>query len=199
MQTLWLVRHEHRLDFICPEWFETAIYPYDPPLSIEGSDRAVRLAEKFSKMPIERIYTSPFLRTIQTAHPLAKLLNLPIWLEWGLCEWLCRDWTSELPETTPVDKLMQCYPNVDVAYQSLVTPCYPETVEELDARLHNIAYKLIHDNCENMLIVAHKGSAVGIVAALTGNSDWLTYDLPCGGTIELVSDRGRWFSSIIER
>jgi broad specificity phosphatase PhoE len=199
MPTLWLVRHEHRLDFIHPEWFETAIYPYDPPLSIEGSERSVRLAEKFSSIPSDRIYTSPFLRTIQTANPLAKLLDLPIRLELGLCEWLCRDWTSELPETTPVDELMQCYPNVDVTYQSLVTPCYPETVEELDARLTNIAYKLIQGNCENMLVVAHKGSVVGIVAALTGNSDWLTYDLPCGGIVRLISDRDRWHSSIIDR
>lgn len=199
MQTLWLVRHEHRLDFIHPEWFESAIYPYDPPLSIEGGDRAILLAQKFSGIPIDRIYTSPFLRTIQTAHPLAKLLQLPIRLEWGLCEWLCRDWTSELPETTPVDELTRCYPNVDVAYQSLVTPCYPETIEELDARLYNIAYKLINDNCQNMLVVAHKGSVVGIVAALTSNSDWLTYDLPCGGIIKLVGDRHRWHSSIIER
>jgi broad specificity phosphatase PhoE len=199
MQTLWLVRHEHRLDFIHPEWFETAIYPYDPPLSIEGSQRAVRLAEKFIDIPIDRIYTSPFLRTIQTANPLAMLLQLKIQLEWGLCEWLCRDWTSDLPETTPVDELMRCYPNVDVAYQSLVTPCYPETVEELDARIYNIAYKLIQGNCENMLVVAHKGSVVGIVAALTGNSDWLNYDLPCGGIIKLLRDRDRWHSSIIDR
>jgi broad specificity phosphatase PhoE len=199
METLWLVRHEHRLDFIHPEWFETAIYPYDPPLSIEGKDRAVRLAEKFSRIPIDRIYTSPFLRTIQTANPLAKLLDIPIRLEWGLCEWLCGDWTSELPETTPVTESIRCYPNIDVAYQSLVTPCYPETVEELDARIHNIAYKLIQCNCENMLVVAHKGSVTGIVAALTGNAQWLTADLPCGGIVKLIDDRGRWHSSIIDR
>jgi broad specificity phosphatase PhoE len=199
MPTIWLVRHEHRLDFIHPEWFETAIYPYDPPLSVEGGQRATLLVAKFKGIPIERIYTSPFLRTIQTVMPLAKSIDLPIRLEWGLCEWLCRDWTSELPETTPVDELIRCYPNISVAYRSLVTPCYPETVEKLNARLHSIAYKLIHDNCENMLIVAHKGSTVGIVAALTGNSDWLTYDLPCGGIVKLVSDRGHWDSSIIDR
>jgi broad specificity phosphatase PhoE len=199
MQTIWLVRHEHRLDFIHPEWFETAIYPYDPPLSVEGGNRAMLLVDKFRGIPIERIYASPFLRTIQTASPLAKSLDLPIQLEWGLCEWLCRDWTSDLPETTPVDELIQCYPNINVADKSLVTPCYPETVEELNARLHNIAYKLIHDNCENMLVVAHKGSIVGIVAALTGKSDWLNYDLPCGGMIKVVGDRGHWHSSIIDR
>lgn len=199
MQTLWLVRHEHRLDFIYPEWFDTATYPYDPPLSIEGNERAIELTHKFSGIPIDLIYTSPFLRTIQTANPLATLLDIPIRLEWGLCEWLCKDWTSELPETNPVKELIRCYPNIDVHYRSLVTPCYPETVEELDARILTIADKLIHDNCENMPIFAHKGSILGIAAALTGNADWLAYDLPCGGMIKLVGDRGDWHSSLIDR
>jgi broad specificity phosphatase PhoE len=198
MQTLWLVRHGHRLDFIQPEWFDTAVYPYDPPLSSEGLDRAISLAEEFRQVRIDRIYTSPFLRTIQTADPLARLLQLPIRLEWGLCEWLCQYWTSGFPETSPAEDLMQCYPNIDVNYQSLVMPCYPETAEELDARIINIAYKLMQGNCENILAIAHKGSVLGIAAALTGKDDWKTYDLPCGGIIKLVSNQGRWLSSLVD-
>ena len=198
MQTFWLVRHAHRLDFIQPEWFETAIYPYDPPLSSQGFDRATALVEEFRGISIERIFTSPFLRTIQTVDPLARLLQLPIRLEWGLCEWLCQDWTLGLPETTPVDELMKCYPSIDPSYQSLVVPCYPETAAQLDARTNRIAYELVRDNCENTLAIAHKGSVLGIVAALTGENNWRTYDLPCGGKIKLVNDRGRWHSSIIE-
>jgi broad specificity phosphatase PhoE len=199
MKTLWLVRHADRLDFIQPEWFDTAIYRYDPPLSTEGFDRASSLAEEFSQVSIDQIYTSPFLRTIQTADPLARLLQLPIRLEWGLCEWLCQNWTSGFPETTPVDDLTRCYPNIDVTYESLVVPCYPETVEDLDARIHNIAYKLLQGNCKNILAIAHKGSVLGISAALTSNNDWLTYDLPCGGIIKLVCTDGRWLSSLVDR
>jgi broad specificity phosphatase PhoE len=198
MQTLWLVRHGHRLDFIQPEWFDTAVYPYDPPLSSEGFDRAISLAQEFRQVSIDRIYTSPFLRTIQTADPLARLLQLPIRLEWGLCEWLCQYWTSGFPETNPAEDLMQCYPNIDVSYQSLVMPCYPETAEELDARILNIAYKLMQGNCQNILAIAHKGSVLGIAAALTGKDDWKTYDLPCGGIIKLVGNDGRWLSSLVD-
>jgi broad specificity phosphatase PhoE len=197
MRTFWLIRHAHRLDFIEPEWFETAIYPYDPPLSSQGFDRANQLAHALGGVDIDRIFTSPFLRTIQTVEPLARLRQLPIQLEWGLCEWLCQDWTPELPKTTPMDELLQRYPNIDGAYQSSVLPCYPETVGELDTRLNNIAHKLIQDNAEHVLAIAHKGSVLGIVAALTGNNDWRTYDLTCGGIIKLVNDRGRWISSII--
>jgi broad specificity phosphatase PhoE len=198
MQTLWLVRHAHRLDFIEPDWFETAIYPYDPPLSIQGCDRATDLVKDFSGVQIDRVFTSPFLRTIQTADPLARLRQLPIRLEWGLCEWLCQDWTVGFPETTPIADVMKCYPNVDVSYRSLVMPCYPETAEELDARLHIIADKLLEDNCQNTLAIAHKGSVLGIVAALTGETAWKSYDLPCGGIIKLVGIDDRWLSSVVE-
>jgi broad specificity phosphatase PhoE len=198
MRTFWLIRHAHRLDFIEPEWFETADYPYDPPLSSQGFDRSMQLAQQLSGDGIDRIVTSPFLRTIQTGDPLAKLCQLPIQLEWGLCEWLCRDWTPELPRTTPMTELLRCYPNIDGAYQSLVTPCYPETTAELDTRLAIIAHKLVRSNWDRLLAIAHKGSVLGIVATLTGNDEWRTYDLPCGGIIKLVYDRNRWISSLIE-
>jgi broad specificity phosphatase PhoE len=198
MQTLWLIRHAHRLDFVQPEWFDTATYRYDPPLSIEGLDRSRSLAKQFSQVRIDKIYTSPFLRTIQTVDPLARSLQLSIQLEWGLCEWLCQDWTSGFPETNPIDELMLLYPNIDDAYQSLVIPCYPETAKELDARIAIIADKLVQSNCENILAIAHKGSVLGIVAALTGNQHWRTYDLPCGGIIKLVCSDGRWLSSILD-
>ncbi len=188
MQTIWLVRHAHRLDFIQPEWFETALHPYDPPLSPEGIERSIALAKELSRAPIDLIYTSPFLRTVQTVDPLARILELPIRLEWGLCEWLCRDWTTALPETLTIDELRLDYPNIDPVYRSLVLPCYPETHVELDARLNIIADKLVLDPSRNILAIAHKGSVLGIVAALTGDDRWRTYELACGEVIKLVRE-----------
>ena len=86
---------------------------------------------------------------------------------------------------------------VNAIYQSLVLPCYPETLEELDLRTNSIAHELVQANCGNVLAIAHKGSILGIVAALTGEAQWRTEDLPCGGMIKLVYADGRW-SSILE-
>lgn len=199
MKILWLIRHEHRLDFSNPEWFDTAIYRYDPPLSPLGLERAKLLVDRFRAVDIDALYTSPFLRAIQTAVPLAKVRQLPIRLEWGLCEWLCRDWTSEFPETTPVDELRECYPNIDRNYAALVMPRYPETVEELDLRVNNISYQLTRSKSTRQLAIAHKGSVVGIAAALTKDPTWRSYDLPCGGIIKLEwVDGERWHSQIVE-
>jgi broad specificity phosphatase PhoE len=187
MQTLWLVRHAHRLDFVRPEWFDTAIYPYDPPLSELGKSQAIALAERLSQVSLARIFTSPFLRTIQTADPLARLLQLPIQLEWGLCEWLCKDWTRSFPTTTPLAQLKEDYHSIDLDYDSLVIPPYPETLEELSSRMTMLSLKFIQANPKhNLLIIAHKGSTLGMIAALTGDDTWLNYDLQCAGLIQLV-------------
>jgi broad specificity phosphatase PhoE len=186
------------LDFVKPEWLATAIYPYDPPLSPEGLKRSVFLAQKLGRLPIDLIFTSPFLRTIQTADPLARILQLPIRLEWGLCEWLCQDWTPAMPKTLSIDELRSDYPNIDLAYQSLVLPCYPETHEELDARTSILAHALVRNNAQNILAIAHKGSVLGMIAALTGNDAWRNYDLHCGEAIKLVRVDDEWRLEIVD-
>lgn len=191
MQTLWLIRHADRLDFIQPEWFETALCPYDSPLAAIGFDRAASLAHELSQAPVGQIFASPFLRTIQTAAPLARLLELSIQLEWGLCEWLCQDWTTAFPATMPIDELIMDYP-INQGYQSLVLPSYPETAVEMQKRTKIIAHKLVQSTAENILVIAHKGSILGIAAALTENNGWLTQELPCGERIELVRDGDIW-------
>lgn len=199
MQTIWLARHAHRLDFVQPEWFQTALHPYDPPLSPEGVEMSIALAQELSRAPIDLIFSSPFLRTIQTADPIARILELPIRLEWGLCEWLCRDWTTALPETLAIDKLKLDYPNIDLAYKSLVVPCYPETPDELDTRLLSITDKLVQNNSQNILAIAHKGSVLGITAILTDNAEWLNYNLLCGEAIRLVRAEDKWRSEVVDR
>lgn len=197
MQTVWLGRHAHRLDFVQPEWFDTAIYPYDPPLSELGQSQANALAEQLKDEQIDRIYCSPFLRTIQTAHPLAQILELPIHLEWGLCEWLCADWSPSLPNLNPVAESMRSHPRIDDRYESVINPSYPETLDELSLRTSMVANQLVQSNFQNILMIAHKGSTLGIVAALTGDLTWLSQDLQCAGLVKLVrKDQDRPFISV---
>jgi broad specificity phosphatase PhoE len=87
-QTVWIARHGSRLDFIDLNWFNEADRPYDPPLATEGEIQAQELGHKLKSAPIAHIFASPFLRTVQTAHIIADILNLPIKLEAGFSEWL---------------------------------------------------------------------------------------------------------------
>ena len=69
-KTIWVVRHAEKL----------TDYPKDtnPNLSEKGLQRAEDLKQYLSKMKIEKIFSTPFLRTKNTAEPLAKILNIKV-------------------------------------------------------------------------------------------------------------------------
>lgn len=60
-----LIRHAEKIDD-----------SEDAELSQEGEDRAERLAELLSSIPIEAIYSTPYRRTQATVQPLASRLQL---------------------------------------------------------------------------------------------------------------------------
>lgn len=67
MKKIYLIRH-------C----EAQGQPAEAPLTNKGHTQAIALSEFFRDIPINRIISSPFVRTIQSIEPLAKRLNLEI-------------------------------------------------------------------------------------------------------------------------
>jgi broad specificity phosphatase PhoE len=59
-QTVWIVRHRNRLDFVNQEWFNTVEHPYDPPLSDDGIMQAQQLVKQLYSENIVHILASPF-------------------------------------------------------------------------------------------------------------------------------------------
>ncbi|MEL6929132.1 MAG: histidine phosphatase family protein [Cyanobacteria bacterium J06600_6] len=170
-QTVWLARHGNRLDFVNPEWFNTAERRYDPPLSDDGFIQAAELGQRLqTEKKIEHIFASPFLRTIQTANEVAKALSLPIKLEAGLGEWHNGEWMTESPETHPQALLKSKFPIIDWSYQSFLFPQYPETKKDVNRRTAQTVQHLVSKYAEDILIVGHGasvyGAALGLVPTL---------------------------------
>jgi len=74
-----LLRHEER-DMTDPRFFTE--------LTIKGKENTLHLVEKLSKENIDIIFSSPFLRTLQTIYPYATFSNKKINLEYGLYEYI---------------------------------------------------------------------------------------------------------------
>jgi broad specificity phosphatase PhoE len=189
-QTIWIARHGNRFDFVEPEWFNTALRRYDPPLSKDGLIQAQQLAHRLKHETIEHIFVSPFLRAIQTAYPIAKNLNLPLKIEQGLSEWLNQDWMTEMPETEPQEDLAQNYPLIDWSYQSLVIPSYPETEIAMMKRTNKTIQALIRNYAENILLVGHKVSVMGCASGLLSAN--ITINAPLGCLVKIVQDHDQW-------
>lgn len=165
-QIVWIARHANRLDFVNPEWFNTAERRYDPPLSADGFLQAQELAERLKGERISHIFTSPFLRTVQTANQVAEILDLPLKLEWGLCEWLNPEWMTEMPETLPREVLAEEFPRIDLSYHPRVMPKYPESDESCVQRAGETARQLADEFSGEILLVGHGASVIGATMGL---------------------------------
>ncbi len=167
-QIVWIARHGNRIDFVNPEWFNTAERRYDPPLSDDGVVQAYQLGQRLKREHISHIFASPFLRTVQTANQIAEALDLPIKLESGLSEWLNPVWMTAAPERMSLEELTQLYPRIDPSYTSRVTAEYPETGEQSLERSGKTARLLADEFPEDILLVGHGASVVGATTGLVG-------------------------------
>lgn len=83
VQRVLLMRHGHR--------FASGA---DPHLTRKGFFQAEQVAQMFScsGLHIDAIYSSPFIRCLQTAAPLARALGMKIRVDRGFCEVLAHNW-----------------------------------------------------------------------------------------------------------
>jgi broad specificity phosphatase PhoE len=76
--TIYVVRHAEKASGIDPA---TMMTMKDPPLTLEGEERALALKQMLSGKNVRHIYSTNTLRTISTAKPLKELfLNVPLQL-----------------------------------------------------------------------------------------------------------------------
>lgn len=193
-QTVWLARHGNRLDFVHPEWFNTAKRRYDPPLSSDGFLHAQALGQRLKTENIQYLFVSPFLRALQTANEVAKIINLPLNLEAGLGEWHHQDWMTESPDITPPAVLaaehFEINARINWNYQSYLHPQYPETEADVNRRAAATIRKLISEFQQDILLIGHSASVLGITKALV--PDPLDPKVALCSLTKLVRHGDRW-------
>ncbi len=193
-QIIWIARHANRLDFVNPDWFLTAERRYDPPLSDDGMVQAQQLANRLKGEKIDRIFASPFLRTVQTAAAVASALDLPIKLETGLSEWLNPDWMSEEPQRLSTQVLAELYPQIDVSYTPQIGVNYPETREKMRQRSAQTARCLAREySPDNILLVAHGASVLGAAIGFVGDIAIKEVKASLCSLVKIVRKEPEWF------
>ena len=98
--SIWLVRHGERVDAVDKSWKKSAARPHDPPLTPLGLQQAAAMGRALRGHRLDAIYSSPFLRCMQTATAIAEAIGpgAPlIRVEPGLGEWLFNRWFSAQP------------------------------------------------------------------------------------------------------
>ncbi len=188
---IFILRHEDR----------TMDGTFFSPLTQEGLDKSIKLIEILNKCQIDVIYSSPFIRTLQTVLPYSKSKNVKINLEHSLAE-------IQHPHLIPVKSYQINLPqyiaeqfNYNPSYTSYLDPAnhtYPEDEKSVNNRVKNFITKLISETIHtkhNVLIVTHQIVCNMLLKIATRKAKGVnidsTYNYPRGGLTKIF-DTEEW-------
>jgi broad specificity phosphatase PhoE len=187
---LYILRHEDR----------TQDCSFFAPLTKNGLNNAEKLADIINNHKIDIVFSSPFIRTLQTIRPYLIKTNKKLNIEYSLSEIHHEDIIPKkayglyLPEY-----LAECF-NYDTTYNSLIKPTdikFPEKYEDVDKRL-KIFLKEIFSTYfttdKTILLVTHQSlcySILQIVNKMVKVEDDFMKNYPTG-QLTLVYNDNNW-------
>ena len=188
---IFILRHEDR----------TMDSTFFSPLTQEGLDNSIKLIEVLTKCNIDVIYSSPFIRTLQTILPYSKSKGIKINLEHSLSE-------IQHPHLIPIKSYQINLPqyiaeqfNYNSSYSSSLDPAfhiYPEDEKSVCNRVKKFISKLITENVDskhNILIVTHQIVCNCLLKLATKRIKDIniesTYNYPKGGVTKIF-DTSEW-------
>lgn len=162
---LYILRHEDR----------TQDATFFSPLTKDGLENSEKLIELLNELNIDIIYSSPFIRTLQTINPYAKYKNLKINIDYSLAE-------LQHPDLIPPNSYQVTLPkyiakdfNYNQIYESTITPNdykYPEDETAITKRIKKILSKILTNHSSknnNIIIVTHQGIC-NLILKIVGKS-----------------------------
>lgn len=145
---IYLVRHAKT------DWNDKGIWQgnVDIPLHEEGFRQAERLAERFSSMSIQSIYTSPLKRSYQTAEVIAKRFSIspikePLLRECEISLWNGLTMKQTLEKYADLYHEWSCNPKAQI--QGV------ESLEKVQERMIEVFKNITHNSSENVVVVSH--------------------------------------------
>ncbi|VDO78597.1 unnamed protein product [Soboliphyme baturini] len=170
VETVWIVRHGERQDYVDPAWKKTATNLDDSPLAELGHKQAKEVAARLKNERIDHIFSSPFLRCVQTANHIAEAVRKSVKIENGICEIL---WTFP-PGYNDCETLKARFPCVDDTYRSAVVPHRRERYDaDCFGRVGEAASKICQCFSGSILFVAHGASIAGLLKFYTGTASYV--------------------------
>ncbi|KAG0671228.1 hypothetical protein C6P45_000992 [Maudiozyma exigua] len=163
--TSWLPKDEQPLS-------RTGI-PNDLPLSDHGINQSQELAHYLLSVDTrpDIIITSPFYSCVETSQCIAKLLDIPVYLDNGLGNWFSKNSNSEITKPADFDTLNSLFPDVlkDSEHSTNVEPLSDgETKKELFSRCHNFVDTMLqqlnkeHPDISTILLMTHAPVKIAI-------------------------------------
>lgn len=162
---VYVMRHEQR--YINPQFFTE--------LTETGKNNAIKLAEKLNDLQINNIYSSPFIRTLQTVYPYCKKYNKKVIVTKSIYEYIgC--YLEYLIHTS----FCKFYDEKNINDLELLS-----IIKKIDTKSYDISnlperisiilnyLKNVHCKYDNILLVTHQSVVKELVKQLSGEDLYL--------------------------
>lgn len=156
---IYILRHEDR----------TRDCSFFSPLTLVGLENAEKLIDILKKCKINKIYSSPFIRTLQTIYPYCNKTNKTINIEYGLSELHHQDIISKNAAGISLPEYLAeafCY---NSEYKTIIIPSeikYPEKEIDVLPRIKKVLKEIITHNYKtdnNIIIVTHQAICIAVL------------------------------------
>ncbi len=157
----------------------------DPHLSAEGVEQAQRLPEALERFPITRLVSSPQVRSVQTAQPVADSLGLTVEIDERLAEY-----DRDLAHYIPIEQIAAEFPE---ELERLASGHLPSSVDEtaflarIDAAVRDLVTTGDHE--DTVAVFSHGGVINGLLHTILGTEKILCFNVDYAGVTRLLSSR----------
>jgi broad specificity phosphatase PhoE len=194
VRKIFFIRHGIRLDFEDSSWNRNARRPHDPPLSGNGIIQAEETGNLLNEgSGIGHIFSSPFLRALQTADIIAAKLGLLVKVEHGFSEFLNSSWFKTSPKIMEKEEMILEFDHIDTEYRTITNPVFPETAENGDVfmRTKYVLEAIIRNYRGTIAVVAHEANLREAANLLLGDPDMMNYGLCAVNCLQKIDNR--WY------
>jgi broad specificity phosphatase PhoE len=157
----------------------------DPELSEEGIEQAKRLPDALARFPITRLVSSPQVRSIQTAQPVADALGLTVEIDERLAEY-----DRDMEHYIPIEQIAAEFPE---ELARLAQGHLPSSVDEpafldrINAGISELVAKGEHE--DTIAVFTHGGVINGLLHIVLRTEKILCFNVDYAGVSRLLSSR----------
>lgn len=157
----------------------------DPDLSEEGIEQAKRLPDALARFPITRLVSSPQVRAVQTAQPVADALGLTIEIDERLAEY-----DRDMAHYIPIEQIAAEFPE---ELTRLASGHLPTSVDEpaflarINEAIRDLAASGQHE--DTVAVFSHGGVINGLLHSILRTEKVLCVSVDYAGVTRLLSSR----------
>jgi broad specificity phosphatase PhoE len=157
----------------------------DPDLSEEGIEQAKRLPDALARFPVTRLVSSPQVRSVQTAQPVADALGLTVEVDERLAEY-----DRDMGHYIPIEQIAAEFPE---ELARLAQGHLPSSVDEIaflariNAGIRDVVAASDHD--DTVAVFSHGGVINGLLHTILGTEKILSFNVDYAGVTRLLSSR----------